>query len=654
MKLSVIIVNYNVRHFLEQCLHAALKASEGMECELFVVDNASVDGSCPMVREKFPEVTLIENNRNVGYSAANNQAVRRSTGEFVLLLNPDTVVEEDTFSRVVAFMEEHPDAGGLGVKMIDGKGRFLPESKRGLPTPWVAFYKIFGLSKLFPRSRKFGKYHLSYLDENSTSPVDVLCGAFMLLRRETLVKTGLLDEAFFMYGEDIDLSYRILQQGYKNYYFPGTTIIHYKGESTKKDSINYVRIFYSAMVIFARKHFSSGNARVFSLLIHLAVWVRACIAVAQRLFRKVYLPLLDALVLFGGFALLLPLWERAMFEPGYYPGVYLRWVVPAYILFWLAGIRFSGGYRKPVSLFRIIRGIFWGTVALLIAYSLISEELRFSRVMILIGATWAMLLLPLLRLLFSRWRIPGFELDIDRPKRIAIAGDPGEVARVRELLMQLPVRPVYTGYIALDSGENHPDVLGTVDQMKEIIRINRIEEIIFCAGNLGSGNIIRAMLDLSGLDVDYKIAPPESMSIIGSNSIHTAGDLYLVNINAITRKNNRQAKRSLDLAAAALLLLISPLLIWFTLHKKKMVTNLVRVITGKYSLVGYIPGYTENSGLPLLKKGILHPGMLFSSEALAPERTHQLNILYAKDYKIWNDLGIIISNLKKLDRNAEE
>lgn len=652
MKLSVVIVNYNVRHFLDQCLHAVHRASEGLDTEIFVVDNASVDGSCHMVREKYPGVKLIANSMNAGYSAANNQAVRVAAGEYILLLNPDTVVEEDTFKKVVRFMDEHPDAGGLGVKMIDGKGKFLPESKRGLPTPWVAFYKIFGLSKLFPRSRKFGKYHLSYLDQDKTSPVDVLCGAFMLLRRETLDKTGLLDEAFFMYGEDIDLSYRITLSGYRNYYFPETTIIHYKGESTRKDSINYVKIFYNAMIIFAGKHFSSGKARFFSLLIHLAIYFRAFIAIVQRLFSRIYLPLLDAALVYSGFLLILPLWERIMFEPGYYPAIYLRGVVPVYILFWLAGIHFSGGYRKPVNLMRLLRGILWGTIALLIAYSLVSEQLRFSRVMILIGAAWATVFLPLFRMVFSKWRIPGFELDIDRPKRIAIAGDPAEVARVRELLQQVPVRPVYAGYIALTPHDNHPEYLGTVDQMKEIIRINRIGEIIFCAGNLGSGKIIRAMLDLSGLDVDYKIAPPESMSIIGSNSIHTAGDLYLVHINAITRKNNRQAKRSFDLGAAFLLLLASPLLMWFVSGRKRMFQNLAGVLTGHFSLVGYIPGSGLEQELPPLRTGILHPGLLFGGETLTPARIHQLNILYAKDYKVSNDLEILLSNLKKLDRHA--
>ncbi|MGD9494005.1 MAG: glycosyltransferase family 2 protein, partial [Bacteroidales bacterium] len=229
MKLSVVIVNYNVEHFLEQCLASVRLAMKGIDGEVFVVDNNSVDGSVQMVKNKYPEFILIDNKENLGFAKANNQAIRQSRGEYILLLNPDTVVEETTFSKVIDFMDRTPDAGGLGVMMVDGKGKFLPESKRGLPTPEVSFYKIFGLSSLFPRSKRFGKYHLSYLDKQKIHQVEVLSGAFMLLRSETLDKTGLLDETFFMYGEDIDLSYRILKAGYKNYSFPETRIIHYKG-----------------------------------------------------------------------------------------------------------------------------------------------------------------------------------------------------------------------------------------------------------------------------------------------------------------------------------------------------------------------------------------------------------------------------------------
>jgi GT2 family glycosyltransferase len=205
-----------------------------------------------MLKEKFPEVQLIENKKNVGFSVANNQAMQIAQGEYFLLLNPDTVVQEDTFVKICDFMDAHPNAGGLGVKMIDGKGQFLPESKRGLPTPFVAFCKIMGLSNLFPKSKKFGRYHLGFLDKNKIHKVDVLAGAFMLMRKSALDQVGLLDETFFMYGEDIDLSYRIQLGGYDNYYFPDTQIIHYKGESTKKSSVNYVFVFYNAMIIFAQ------------------------------------------------------------------------------------------------------------------------------------------------------------------------------------------------------------------------------------------------------------------------------------------------------------------------------------------------------------------------------------------------------------------
>ncbi|MFW5645597.1 MAG: glycosyltransferase family 2 protein, partial [Bacteroidota bacterium] len=314
MDLSIIIVNYNVKYFIEQCLHSVHKAITDIEAEVFVVDNNSVDGSCPMIREKFPWVKLIENPENVGFSKANNQALKQASGEFCLLLNPDTVVEEDTFTKCISFMREHTNAGALGVHMIDGKGNFLPESKRALPTPAVSFFKIFGLSSLFPKSKLFGQYHLGYLDENQTNEIDILAGAYMFIRKKALDETGFLDESFFMYGEDIDLSYRIQQAGYQNYYYPGTTIIHYKGESTKKGSINYVRVFYKAMIIFARKHFSKKNARIFSFLINLAIYFRALLSIIKRFFNKIYQPLLDFILIYLGLYFLTPVWEKLQFE----------------------------------------------------------------------------------------------------------------------------------------------------------------------------------------------------------------------------------------------------------------------------------------------------------------------------------------------------
>jgi GT2 family glycosyltransferase len=281
-KLSVIIVTYNVCYFLEQALLSVRKALQQVEAEVLVVDNNSTDQTVAMVQCRFPEVKLLVNPVNLGFAKANNQAIAQARGEYILLLNPDTVVEEDTFRRCLAFMEGHPEAGGLGVKMIDGKGRFLPESMRGLPTPAVAFWKITGLTALFPRSRVFGRYYLAYLDHEQVQEVEVLAGAFMFLRRASLQQTGWLDESFFMYGEDIDLSYRLQQAGFRNFYLPHTRIIHYKGESTRRGSLNYVYWFYQAMVVFVRKHFAGRQAALLSLMLQLAIAGRALLSVAAR------------------------------------------------------------------------------------------------------------------------------------------------------------------------------------------------------------------------------------------------------------------------------------------------------------------------------------------------------------------------------------
>ncbi|HPF51798.1 MAG TPA: glycosyltransferase [Draconibacterium sp.] len=651
MELSVIIVNYNVKHFLEQCLYSVFKASKNLKVEVFVVDNNSADGSVHLIRSKFPEVQLIENKTNLGFSKANNQAIQKSKGKYILLLNPDTVVEEDTFQKVIGFMNDHPEAGGLGVKMIDGKGGFLPESKRGLPTPWVAFYKMFGLAKLFPKSKKFGKYHLSYLSENEIHEVDVLSGAFMLIRKSVLDEIGLLDETFFMYGEDIDLSYRIQLGGYKNYYFPETTIIHYKGESTKKGSLNYVKVFYNAMIIFARKHFSVGKAGVFALLIHLAIYFRAFLSVSKRLLAKMLLPILDALLIFAGFLILTPIWENLRFHiREYYPELFIQVIVPVYILIFIVGIFSSGGYRKPLSIYKLSRGLLWGLISILLIYSLVDEQYRFSRALILLGAAWSGIMLMLLRMIGHWLRIPGFRLDLKQTKRIAIVGHSEEANRVKKLLEETRLHAQLAGFIAIDVNDKGENYIGQIDRLQEIIRINRINELIFCAENLRSADIIRSMLDLTQMDVDYKIAPPESVSIIGSNSIHTAGDLYVVNVNAISKPSNRRKKRLFDIEISLLFLLLSPFIFWVYHRKRQFFLNTWKVLKGKKSWIGYISETGAFEDLPEIKTGVLHAGDLFPELKLDTEKSVRLNMLYAKDYRILTDAEILFKAWKNIDR----
>jgi O-antigen biosynthesis protein len=284
MELSVIIVSYNVSEYLKNCLLSVKKASAKIDCEIFVVDNNSSDSSGEMVRNEFPEVKLILNTVNKGFSAANNQAIKQSGGEYVLLLNPDTIVEEDSFSKCIGFMNNHPDAGALGVKMVNGEGRYLPESKRALPTPATSFFKTFGFSFLFPGSRLFNRYYLSHVDCNETSIAEVIAGAFMFIRRGALLKAGLPDEDFFMYGEDIDLSYRILQAGYHNYYFPEVQIIHFKGKSTSRD--NYIDIFnfYGAMRIYTGKRHEEKFSWLYYLIIP-AIYFREGFSILRRFLR---------------------------------------------------------------------------------------------------------------------------------------------------------------------------------------------------------------------------------------------------------------------------------------------------------------------------------------------------------------------------------
>lgn len=285
MELSVIIVSFNVRVYLKQCLISALKASENIDCEIFVIDNNSQDDSAEMVEKEFPGIILIKNETNKGFSAANNQAIKLAQGRFVLLLNPDTVFDADTFRKCIGFMDRNPNAGALGVRMVNGIGKFLPESKRALPTPKTTFFKAFGLSTLFPGSKLFNRYYLTGISNFETSPADVLSGAYMFIRREAINKTGLLDEDFFMYGEDIDLSYRLLQVGYINYYYSETQIVHFKGKSTSNRNYTDILNFYDAMRIYFRKRSAEGKFIGCQYVILPGIYFRELLAILNRFFR---------------------------------------------------------------------------------------------------------------------------------------------------------------------------------------------------------------------------------------------------------------------------------------------------------------------------------------------------------------------------------
>jgi GT2 family glycosyltransferase len=286
LKLSVIIVSYNVRYFLEQCLCSLLESLREIEAEVWIVDNASKDGTVEYLKPRFPDAKFIENEVNLGFAKANNRALKKCIGRYVLFLNPDTILSEDCVSKSITFIEGNQQAGAIGIRMIDGRGDFLPESKRAFPKPLTSLFKLMGLSTFFPSSKIFSRYSLGYLDPLQNHEVDVLAGAFLLARRDILVDLEGFDEAFFMYGEDIDLSFRIQSLGYKNYYLGENTIIHFKGESSRKGSLNHVKMFYQAMSIFVKKHYGGTSALFTTSFLHLAIWIRAGVSATAGLIRR--------------------------------------------------------------------------------------------------------------------------------------------------------------------------------------------------------------------------------------------------------------------------------------------------------------------------------------------------------------------------------
>ncbi|WP_205499699.1 glycosyltransferase family 2 protein [Rufibacter psychrotolerans] len=633
--LSVIIVNYNVSYFLEQCLLSVRKAAQGLQVEVFVVDNNSVDGSVEMVRRRFPEVILLANKDNLGFSKANNQAIRQAQGKYVLLLNPDTVVEEDTFVACFGFMEAHPKAGALGVKMMDGAGQFLPESKRGLPTPWVAFCKVFGLSALFPTSSLFNRYHLGHLSSEKIHQVDILAGAFMFMRAEALEKVGLLDENFFMYGEDIDLSYRIKEGGYEVYYFPQTRIIHYKGESTRKTSVNYVFMFYRAMMVFARKHFSGRQAWLYSFLIQLAIYLRAGIAILARAVQHAFPIMLDGLCLALGVLVgekVVPNPFSLEFSP--------MWA--AYFGVWLGAAYFSGAYDRPTRLYWLLRGMLWGSILLMAFSSVVGIVGTINKKHLLVAVLVGLVGMTAWRLLWHFRQYGHWRFGEQKAKRIAVVGSSKEVKRAALLLRQAGAQEP----VARLEPQHTP---ADLRQIQEVIQIYKINELIFCGKDLAVSQIIEWMVQIHNRAVEFKILPENSAYIIGSSSKNAPGDYYALHIEVnLLNPYHQRNKVVLNSLVSALLLLAAPVLIWRIRGKKQFLKNCLGNLVGLYQWVGL-----KATATPDAKPAILSPVDKVNSQRISPMAARQIEVVYAKDYTPYDDLTILARNLAKLGRPAQ-
>lgn len=640
-KLSVIIVNYNVKYFLEQALRSVEKAVEAIDAEVWVVDNNSVDGSVAMVQDKFPWVKVLANKDNVGFSRANNQAIRASNSEYVLLLNPDTVLQEDSLLKCVSYMDEHASVGALGVRMIDGKGKFLPESKRGLPSPAVALYKMTGLSGLFPKSKVFGRYHLGYLSEHETHEVDVLSGAFMMMRASALDKVGLLDEDYFMYGEDVDLSYRIVLGGYKNVYFAGTTIIHYKGESTKRKSANYVKVFYNAMVLFAKKHYSSSMAGWFAFFIQMAIYFRAGIAFFARLAEQIWLPLVDFGLIVAGYVGIAKYWELYhKFVRGYYPPEFYGVHVPLYALVAIFMVWLSGGYDRITVARRLFRGGVVGAMVLFAMYAFFPRDWQFSRAILALGSAWAVGAFFLSRGIAQSLKLGGVQFDHGGRRKVVLVGGIEECERIERLLKLGRVNHEVMGWVSVKD-QRDGGYMGHLGQLSEVLAIYQPDLVIFSGKDVASTEIMSHMIDFQALPVQVKIAPERSETIIGSDSKNQPGELFTLEVDYhLAQKHHLRNKRVFDIVLSLIVLTLFVLLIWMS-RGRQLIKYCGVVLFGRYTWVGYDPALLQVK-LPKIKPCVLDVSLPFRGTGFESDAA----LAYARDYEVSKDVWVFWRNLQ--------
>ncbi len=644
MKLSVLIVNYNVRHFLEQCLASVSKAIENIEAEIIVVDNASVDDSVYQVKKLFPSVHCIASDTNLGFSKANNLAAGIAKGEYILLLNPDTLVAEDCFVKCLEYMDSHPDAGSLGVKMIDGSGNFLPESKRGFPGLWASFCKMTGIYKLFPKSSFFNKYYAGHLDVHKIQKVEVLTGAFMLIRKKVWNLVNGLDEDYFMYGEDIDLSYRIQKKGFDNIYFPLASIIHYKGESTNKGSLNYVSAFYNAMILFTRKHFSGKNKLLLISLLSVVVWLKALVSSIQLFITNLRFVIIDMLAFTAGFYIIRNYWAVWYHERAdYFNNRATDFNLFMFVVIWTACFFYQGVYEKKFSLKDILIASIWGFILSLMVYALFPESWRASRMLLILSFLWVVMYSLGSRLIYNRIHIKTWNVGSDYKKNTLVIGDVSQLEKVQNLVNQKK-----------QAFELHHKDFAEVHHFSknhwiDYLRVHNIEEIIFCQKNIDWKQIMDIMKDLNEV-VDYKIMTEAGTGIVGSSSKNDRGEIYSLDLDYnIAQKVYKRQKRLFDVLFSMVFIGFIWLFIFLYKNKIQLIQNIYQVIQGKLTWVSYSQNATKKENLPFIKPGILYP-VTSNEHFFSKDFEAQILTMYAWNYSVWTDLEICLRDFLKLDQ----
>lgn len=638
MDVSVIIVNYNVKDLLDNCISSIYKSNiSNYEIEIYLVDNNSIDGSVNHIRNKYPGVKIIANPSNLGFSKANNQALKLAIGKYILILNPDTYLEEGTFEKLIKFCENNEKIGAVTSKLILENGKLDSACKRSFPTPLVAIPRILGLSKLFPRSRFFAKYNLGYINENQIAEIDSVCGAFMFIPRKVIEDTGYFDEDYFMYGEDIDLCYRIKKNGYKIYYYPEVTTIHLKGSSTRKTNLSYVNNFYGAMSIFIKKNFRGIN-RILSPVLRFGIFYRSMLSYIKRILIFLIFPIIDIVLIY--FSLIYSVYLRFNILPN---EKYL-FIITIYVLVWIFLQVIFGAYiaKSRLNYSKTFNAIFFGFfVNSSITYFF--KDYAFSREVVLTSTVISLFLLLFWRGVFRLYKFFVLKNILLKKINLLIVGKRHLNQDIEDKLVSK-----YNILFFNQISENK-----TLSDLEEIIQINKVHQVIFTDDLFSNQDILKTMWSFKNRNIVFKIAPSGKELIL--SKLHSSIDeLSLVEIEYnINNKLNIFLKRTFDIVLSIILLIfVYPFVVIkkeiFKKEYTKVETKLILlpdVLTGKYSFVGIPDWYESNNKEYLGKKGLTGLIQLHSYENLSAEDMDSYNIFYAKNQSLIFDIEILLKTI---------
>jgi len=655
--LSIIIVNYNVKEFLKNLLHSIHKASQNLSIELIVVDNASDDGSVEMIKEKFPDVILIANERNLGFGKANNIGLKKAKGKYILLINPDTLVAEDTFIKLIEFFETHPEAGMAGCKILNPDGTLQLACRRSFPGPWTSFTKVTGLSSLFPKSKLFARYNLTYLDENQTYEVDAISGSFMMLRKEVYEKVGGFDEQFFMYGEDLDLCYRIQKAGYKIFYVHSTQIIHYKGESTKRSSLDETKVFYNAMHLFVKKHLSSSI--IVELILRSAIAVRSLFAFLGKK-KLILLSLIFDFIIFNLclyaaekiYINIKPSWEGFSED-----ATLIIYSIPALIQLIIASL--TGSYQKnKLSILKVL-------IALGISFPILTsltfffKQFAFSRAVVIIAYVLTTFAFILWRVAFKRIFKNLFVSDSEKQKRTLIIGTQNNAIQIASKLKhkKTEVRSIVgligNSYKEIGNKIDSFEIVGTDQNIQKVIRDYKVDEIIFSSDELSYNQMIQIISSLRKENVEFKVVGSDQDFVVGKTSVSILDDIPLFEITFnISDAKMRTIKALFDYTLALVTLFLVYPFIFFKYRIAsqnktdfaEFILKVPYVLSGKYSFVGPKENFSTQN-IFLGKKGLTG---FWYYETEDKDEIEKLDFYYAKNQNIWMDIEIISKSLNKM------